>query len=154
MIGVLYCHRDRDARAGGGDQVGSYLGSVGFGSACDLLLELGMTDRKDASDSGRYLRVCKSRLAGLRRGDTTHLSFEDGRYVRRTAGAALLSDRDRECAQIAADTREFRARKSGSEQGAGHAVHRRDARRDGEVPRVRCGMVSTECSERGTVKRS
>ncbi len=110
MIGVLHCHRDRDARAGGGDQVGAYLGSVGYGSACDVLLEMGVTDRKDASDTGRYLRVCKSRLPGLRRGHTTHLAFEDGRYLRRTAGAGLLSDRDRECSQIAAETREFRAR--------------------------------------------
>ncbi len=110
MIGILHCHRDRDARAGGGDQVGAYLGSVGYGSACDVLLEMGLSDRKDATDTHRYLRVCKSRIDGLRRGDTTHLAYREGRYCRRTEGVGLLSDVDRACAQIAAETREFRAR--------------------------------------------
>ena len=86
MIGVLHCHRDRDARAGGGDQVGAYLGSVGYGSACDVLLEMGLSDRKDASGTGRYLRVCKSRLPSLRRGDTTHMAFAEGRYTRQSRG--------------------------------------------------------------------
>jgi len=110
MVGMLHCHRDRDARAGGGDQVGAYLGSVGFGSACDLLLEIGLSNRKQDTDTGRYLRVCKSRIGSLRRGDTTHLRFEDGRYVVNRDGVPLLSGKAREAAQIAEETREFLAR--------------------------------------------
>ena len=110
MIGILHCHRDRDARAGGGDQIGAYLGSVGYGSACDVLLELGLSDRKDPDGPDRYLRVCKSRISTLRRGQTLQLTYDGTRYSLRSGGVGLLSDAAREGAQIAGETRAFLTR--------------------------------------------
>ena len=79
MVGVIHSHRDRDA---GADHVGGYLGSVGWGSGCDLLLELLQRDRRNLGDSRRRLRCCKSRLADVAGGDVTELDFRGGRYVR------------------------------------------------------------------------
>ena len=89
VVGVLHSHRDRDLRAGGGDQVGSYLGSVGFGSACDLLIEL-LADRKDMASTGRNLHCCKSRIGALRRGEVKMLTWSEAEGYGEARGVPLV----------------------------------------------------------------
>ena len=110
VVGVLHSHRDRDARAGGGDQVGAYLGSVGFGSSCDLMLELLLVERGNVGNPRRSLRVCKSRIDGVTGGTARGLDFAGGRYrpvAVDVAPAGSTAERSR-LVQIARDAARLR----------------------------------------------
>ena len=76
IIGILHSHRDRDLR----DTVSTYYGSVGFGSACDLLLDLKPV--KD-NETQRILQVSKSRSrAAQRQGERYVLEFDGVSFTR------------------------------------------------------------------------
>ncbi len=79
VVGLMHSGKDREVR---GDHVGGYLGTVAWGSACDLMLELLQRDRANLRDTRRTLRCCKSRLPDVAGGEVVDLDFVGGRYVR------------------------------------------------------------------------
>ena len=71
IIGVMHAHRERDMRS---HSVSTYYGSVGFGSACDLLLDY---KTLKADPTQRLLRVSKSRCrAAQKQGTEYYLEFD------------------------------------------------------------------------------
>ena len=99
IIGVLHAHRERELRA---DSIGTFYGSVGWSSSCDVLAELRFA-AKAPDDPRRDLVVCKAREgAGLARGDVLRLAFDDEahRYAERP-------EDDEPAGQVAAAVRAY-----------------------------------------------